>query len=84
MVVVIAVTAIASFSLPSREMSIAARIMGIPLLILASIFGFIGISLGVFMIFAHLSKIKAFSFRYVENPGFSEFVLFKNRKGKSS
>ncbi|PFH87645.1 spore germination protein [Bacillus sp. AFS088145] len=84
MVVVIAITAVSSFSLPSKEMSVAARIMGIPLLILSSIFGFIGISLGVFMIFAHLSKIKAFSFRYVENPGFSEFVLFKNRKGKET
>ncbi|PEJ56335.1 MULTISPECIES: spore germination protein [unclassified Bacillus (in: firmicutes)] len=84
MVVVIAVTAVASFSLPSKEMSVASRIMGIPLLILASIFGFIGISLGVFMILAHLSKIKAFSYRYVENPGFSEFILLKNKKGKTS
>ncbi|WP_180232966.1 spore germination protein [Bacillus sp. AFS055030] len=84
MVVVIAVTAVASFSLPSKEMSVAARIMGIPLLVLASIFGFIGISLGLFMIFAHLSKIRAFSYRYVENPGFSEFVLIKNKKEKSS
>ncbi|UPM53347.1 spore germination protein [Gottfriedia acidiceleris] len=82
MVVVIAFTAVASFSLPSREMSIASRIMGIPLLVLSSFFGFIGISLGIFMILAHLSKIRAFSYRYVENPGFSEFVLLKNRKGK--
>lgn len=77
MVVVISITAVSSFALPSKEMSIAARIMGIPLLILASIFGFIGISLGIFMMFAHLSKIRAFSYRYVENPGFSEFVLLK-------
>ncbi|PGS50334.1 spore germination protein [Bacillus sp. AFS041924] len=84
MVVVIAVTAVASFSLPSKEMSIAARIMGIPLLVLSSIFGFIGISLGVFMILAHLSKIRAFSYRYVENPGFSEFLLLKNKKEKST
>ncbi|XRG79429.1 spore germination protein [Rossellomorea sp. GAMAL-10_SWC] len=84
MVVVIAVTAVASFSLPSREMSVAARIMGIPLLVLSSIFGFIGISLGIFMFLAHLSKIRAFSYRYVENPGFSEFLLLKNKKEKSS
>ncbi|PEL08382.1 spore germination protein [Bacillus sp. AFS017336] len=84
MVVVIAVTAIASFSLPSKEMSVASRIMGLPLLVLSSIFGFIGISLGIFMILAHLSKIRAFSYRYVENPGFSEFPLLKSRKGKSS
>ncbi|MFB7139771.1 spore germination protein [Gottfriedia sp. NPDC056225] len=84
MVVVISITAVSSFALPSKEMSITARIMGIPLLILASIFGFIGISLGIFMMFAHLSKIRAFSYRYVENPDFSEFVLLKNRKGKAT
>ncbi|MFF2876524.1 spore germination protein [Gottfriedia sp. NPDC057991] len=82
MVVVISVTAVASFALPSKEMSIASRVMGIPLLILASIFGFIGISLGFFMMLAHLSKIRAFSYRYVENPGFSEFVLLKQGREK--
>jgi spore germination protein KA len=84
MVVVIAITAVSSFSLPSKEMSIAARIMGIPLLILAAFFGFIGISLGIFMIFSHLSKITALSYRYVENPGFSGFISHMNKKEKTS
>ncbi|MGG0175938.1 spore germination protein [Gottfriedia acidiceleris] len=83
MVVVIAITAVASFSLPSRDMSISSRFLGFPLLILASIFGFLGICLGIFIILAHIAKISSLGFRYVENPAFSEFLFLKNRKSKN-
>lgn len=83
MVVVISITALASFSLPSKEMSIISRIMGIPLLFLASLFGFIGISFGMLMILSHISEIKLMGYRYIENPGFTEINFLKKRKGKT-
>ncbi|SFD37437.1 spore germination protein [Bacillus sp. UNCCL81] len=82
MIVVIALTAVASFTIPVKEMSTAARLIGLPLTILASIFGFLGISFGMLMIVCHLSKIKLFGERYVENPGFKEFTLLNSKKVK--
>ncbi|ODG92576.1 hypothetical protein BED47_19230 [Gottfriedia luciferensis] len=82
MIVVIALTAVASFTIPVKEMSTAARLIGLPLTILASVFGFLGISFGMLMIVCHLSKIKLFGERYVENPGFKEFTLLNSKKVK--
>lgn len=84
MIVIIAITAVASFTMPVKEMSVAARLIGLPLTILASIFGFLGISLGLLMIVSHLSKIKLLGHRYVENPGFTEFTILKNKKVNKS
>ncbi|QKE73895.1 spore germination protein [Arthrobacter citreus] len=83
MIVVIAITAVASFTMPVKELSTAARIIGVPLTLLASMFGFLGISLGILMIVCHLSKIKTFGERYVENPGFKEFPFFNSKKVKN-
>ncbi|MEH6940136.1 spore germination protein, partial [Bacillus sp. JJ664] len=82
MVVVIAATAVASFAIPSKDMSISARLIGLPLLLFASLFGFLGIALGMFLIVGHLSQIQLFGKRYLENPGFSEFAFIRKRKGK--
>ncbi|NOV03810.1 spore germination protein [Paenibacillus planticolens] len=64
MVIVVALTAIASFVAPSSEMSTATRILGFPLMILAAMFGLIGITFGLLFILIHLCKLESFGTAY--------------------
>ncbi|RKP51736.1 spore germination protein [Cohnella endophytica] len=64
MITVVALTAIASFVIPSHEMSYSVRLLRFPVMILASLFGFIGIFFGLTMIFAHLCKLESFGTPY--------------------
>ncbi|WP_125665688.1 spore germination protein [Paenibacillus baekrokdamisoli] len=64
MVIVISLTAISSFVVPSSEMSSTIRILGFPLMILASMFGLIGIVFGLLFIFIHLCKLECFGTPY--------------------
>ncbi|MEC0171405.1 spore germination protein [Paenibacillus graminis] len=64
MIIVVALTAISSFLIPSNEMSSAIRFMRFPLMIAASLFGYIGISFGLTLIFIHLCKLESFGQPY--------------------
>ncbi|WP_338752331.1 spore germination protein [Bacillus sp. FJAT-52991] len=64
MVIVVALTAISSFVAPSNEISVATRILGFPLMILASMFGFFGITYGLLFILIHLCKLESFGTSY--------------------
>lgn len=64
MVIVVALTAISSFVAPSNEISTASRILGFPLMILASMFGLIGIMFGLLFILIHLCKLESFGTAY--------------------
>lgn len=64
MVIVVALTAISSFVAPSNEISTATRILGFPLMILASMFGLIGITFGMLFILIHLCKLECFGTPY--------------------
>jgi spore germination protein KA len=64
MVIVVALTAISSFVAPSNEISIATRILGFPLMILAAMFGLIGITFGMLFILIHLCKLECFGTAY--------------------
>ncbi|MCJ8013673.1 spore germination protein [Paenibacillus sp. KQZ6P-2] len=65
MIIVVAMTAISSFLIPSNEMSSAIRILRFPLMIAASLFGFIGISFGLTILFIHLCKLESFGKPYL-------------------
>ncbi|WP_042166126.1 spore germination protein [Paenibacillus gorillae] len=65
MVIVVSITGIASFTLPRYNAAIAIRLLRFPLMLLASIFGLLGIILGVVAIVSHLSKITSFGIPYV-------------------
>lgn len=65
MIIVVALTAISSFLIPSNEMSSAIRILRFPLMICASIFGFIGIAFGLTILFIHLCKLESFGRPYL-------------------
>ncbi|RED52734.1 spore germination protein [Cohnella phaseoli] len=64
MIIVVALTAIASFVVPSHEMSYSVRLLRFPVMIAASMFGFIGIAFCLTAIFVHLCKLKSFGTPY--------------------
>jgi spore germination protein KA len=63
--IVVALTAIASFVVPSNEMSAAVRFLRFPLMLLAAIYGYYGISFGLMMISIHLCKLESFGTPYL-------------------
>jgi spore germination protein KA len=60
MIIVVSLTAIASFVVPSHEMSSAIRILRFPLMILSALFGIVGISVGLLFILIHLCRLESF------------------------
>lgn len=65
MVIVVAITAISSFVIPSNELSTSIRILGFPLMVLASLFGFFGIVIGLMFTLIHMSKLKSLGHYYL-------------------
>jgi spore germination protein KA len=64
MVIVIALTSLASFVVPSNEMSDSLRILTFPLIILSSVLGFIGIAFGLLMVLIHLCRVESLGLSY--------------------
>ncbi|ULT59535.1 spore germination protein [Neobacillus drentensis] len=64
MIVVVAITAIAAYSIPATEMSDAVRFLRFPHMILASTFGFVGIIFGFMFTLAHLCRLESFGTAY--------------------
>ncbi|WP_040228584.1 spore germination protein [Bhargavaea cecembensis] len=64
MVIVVAMTAIASFVIPSAEMNMAVRILRFPFMILASMFGFFGIVIGSLLLTIHLINLSSLNQPY--------------------
>ncbi|MCM3626649.1 spore germination protein [Paenibacillus glycanilyticus] len=77
MIVVIGLTAIASFTAPLNEFGTSLRILGFPTMIAAALFGFFGISMMMMVIFIHLCKIETLGV-----PFFAPFGPFRGRDGK--
>ncbi|MDU4696048.1 MAG: spore germination protein [Paenibacillus sp.] len=73
MVIVVAVTAVSSFAIPSYSAGIAFRILRFITMITASMFGLYGIILTLIMICIHLSRLQSFGVPYLTplSPGFS-------------
>jgi spore germination protein len=72
MVIVVAVTAVSSFAIPSYSAGIAFRILRFLTMIAASVFGLYGIILTLIMICIHLSRLQSFGVPYLTplSPGF--------------
>ncbi|WP_371376585.1 spore germination protein [Sporomusa aerivorans] len=76
LVVVTAMTAIASYNMPSWGFGLALRFFRIPLLILASILGLYGVMIGLLAITVHLCSIKNFGQSYL--GGMFNFTLLED------
>lgn len=65
MVIVVAVTAVASFSIPSYSAAIAFRILRFAFMLFAAVFGLYGIMLGFMILLTHLVVLKSFGVPYL-------------------
>lgn len=65
MVIVVALTAIGSFTVPSFAAAVPFRLVRFPLMILGAIFGLYGVILGCMAILIHMISIKSFGYPYM-------------------
>ncbi|MED0706103.1 spore germination protein [Aneurinibacillus aneurinilyticus] len=79
MIIIVAVTAISSFVVPSAEMSTAIRLLGFPLMIGAATLGFFGIMFGIILILIHLCKLESFG-----TPYFAPFAPLRIKDWKDA
>ncbi|MBH0357701.1 spore germination protein [Bacillus toyonensis] len=59
MIIIVASTAIASFIIPNSDMSSAIRLIRFPMMLMASLFGIIGIVIGMMTLIAHILSLKS-------------------------
>lgn len=75
MVIVVALTAISSYVVPSVEMNMSIRILRFPFMLAAAIAGFFGIVIGSFVLFIHLLNLSS-----LKSPYFSPIVPFEPKR----
>ncbi len=78
-VIVVALTAIASFSTPAFSLAIAARMLRFIVILLGAVFGLFGIQFGALLIMIHLCSLRSFGV-----PFFSPYAPFIWRDMKDS
>jgi len=66
MVIIISLTAIASFAIPSYSLSLASRVLRVIFMILAAVLGAFGISMGVLYLLGYLCSLKSFGIGFME------------------
>lgn len=59
MVVIVSLTAIASFIIPNPDMSESIRLLRFPMMIAASLFGLVGMVIGFMLIIGHLISLES-------------------------
>lgn len=64
MVIVVAITAIASFTIPAFNVGISIRLLRFPLMILGAVLGLYGIMLGLLALLVHLCSLSSFGIPY--------------------
>ncbi len=96
LVIIVSITAIASFAIPNYSMSNAIRYLRFVLMILAASFGLYGVFIGLIILTLHLSKLKSIGVPYlapiapkIANENKDTFVRFplwklKNRPSTTS
>lgn len=78
MVIVVATTGIASFTIPRYSMGYAFRLLRFPVLILGSIFGLYGVILGALGIAIHLVTLQSFGVPYLAPAAPQVFYSLKD------
>lgn len=65
MVIVVAITAIAGFIFPSFEIGISFRVLRFGFMLLAGIFGFFGLTIGIIALTLHMCQLTSFGVPYM-------------------
>ncbi|OLO25082.1 spore germination protein [Alkalihalophilus pseudofirmus] len=90
MVIVVAGTAIASFTTPAYNLAVAGRILRFVMMVMAAAMGLYGIIIGLIVLVAHLSSLRSFGVPYLapfaplsvedQKDGLFRFPLWARRK----
>ncbi len=65
-VIVVALTGIASFTIPKYNLSSAIRLLRFPLMVIAVFLGLLGVMLGIILLVIHLCSLRSFGKPYLE------------------
>ncbi|MGN8768195.1 spore germination protein [Paenibacillus barengoltzii] len=65
MVMVVAITGVASFMAPRYTIGIAVRLLRFPMMLLAGFLGFLGLIMGMIVLMNHLFKLRSFGLPYM-------------------
>lgn len=65
MVMVVAITGVASFMAPRFTFGIAVRLLRFPMMLLSGFLGFLGVIMGIIIILDHLIKLRSFGVPYL-------------------
>ncbi len=65
MVIIVAVTGIASFSIPSYSLGLTTRVLRFPIMVFAAFFGLYGVSMALLVILAHMATLKSLEKPYL-------------------
>lgn len=65
MVIIIGITAVASYAIPYYDLSLAVRLIRFPLMFLAGFLGFFGVSVGLYAVAIHLLSLRSFGVPYL-------------------
>jgi spore germination protein KA len=85
MIIVTSTVAIANFVIPGNSMSFVMRFVKYPMILLASLFGILGISLGIFLLIMMLCSLSSFGEPYLKLPErLLSIKRYPKRKGKLS
>jgi spore germination protein KA len=78
MVMVVAITGIASFLIPHFDFGIAIRLLRFPMMLLAGFLGFFGLMIGITLILTHLFALRSFGVPYVSVTSFTNVNQLKD------
>ncbi len=65
MVIIVAATGIASFTIPSYSLGISIRLLRFPLMLMAGTFGLFGVSIGFILLVIHTVNLRSFGVPYL-------------------
>lgn len=78
MVIIVAMTAISSFVVPSVEMNTTIRVLRFPFMLFASLFGFFGMAIASLLLFIHVANLSS-----LKQPYLSPIVPFEPSRLKN-
>ena len=79
-VIIVAMTSIATFAIPNISLIYSFRLVKYGLLIVAAAFGFLGLGLGLIFVLIHLAALQSFSFPYLMPFASSEINDYQELK----
>lgn len=77
-IVVVALTGIASFSLPSYGLGISLRVLRFPMLLVSAVMGLPGVTIALLMMITHLASLRSFGAPYLAPLAPSRFSEWKD------